>query len=59
MLSGQSAPWGRPKNRQPVCRCVEHLCHLLLWQIQGGPERVAKDGDYVIHEKQVERFMRL
>jgi hypothetical protein len=59
MLVQESAPWGRPKHRQPVCRCVEHLCHMLLWQVQGGVKRTAKDGDYVISEKQVERFMRV
>ena len=45
-----------PKDAQPVHRQVEHLCHLLIWQVQGGPERVASD--YAIDEKMVERYMK-
>ena len=45
-----------PKDAQPVHRQVEHLCHLLIWQVQGGPERVASD--YTIDEKMVERYMK-
>ena len=58
MLRTRSAVWGQPValDSQPVERFVEHLCHSLIWRVQGGAERTASD--YTITEGQVKKFMK-
>ena len=52
------AQWGRPSDRQPVHRSVEHLCHYLTWRVQGGKEGGAvAAGDYSVTDLQVKAFL--
>ena len=32
-------PWGAASSMQPLERCVEHLCHVLIADLQGGIAR--------------------
>ena len=57
-MRDRSAPWGQPveRDRQPVDRFVEHLCHSLIWQVQGGTKRTASD--YRVSEGQLKSYMK-
>lgn len=54
----RAAPWGQPlsRDRIQVHRAVEHLCHLLCYQVQGGRSQRSAT-DWNITATQVERFM--
>ena len=43
LLRERAAPWGSPPSHQPLARCVEHLCHMLIVHCQGGLKRTATD----------------
>lgn len=50
LLKTREGTWGVPPTLQPIDRCVEFMCHLLIVQCQGGLER--KEGsDLVLTEK--------
>ena len=51
LLKERAVEWGQPPQLQPVERCVEHVCHMMIVHCQGGSERTAKD--FALSQRQV------
>ena len=39
LLNERATLWGSPPALQPLARCVEHLCHMMIVHCQGGLRR--------------------
>ena len=39
MLCERATRWGQLPSLQPLARCVEHLCHMIIVHCQGGLRR--------------------
>ena len=51
LLQERAVEWGQPPQLQPIERCVEHVCHMMIVHCQGGSERTAKD--FALSQRQV------
>ena len=51
LLRTRSAQWGELPQLQPLCRCVEHVCYIIIVACQGGLDRKARS--YTLSEKQI------
>ena len=59
LLCERAASWGEPPTLQPLARCVEHLCHLIIVHCQGGLKRKPSARDsFALTERDVRAGLR-
>jgi len=58
-LHMHKVPWGsRLLRRVPLCRCIDHLCCLLIILCQGGLSRPQESNDMSLNEKQAAKLLK-